>query len=1259
MPPSLLARTVLILICLLLLHAHSTNAQVIVTVAGTGVAGYSGDGGPATSATMNIPAGIAFDKSGNLLIADQENAVIRKLDISTGIITTVAGNGTYPGDGLPATQAGLYGPTGLAVDQAGNILIVEEYGAIVRKIDATTGIISTIAGVPRAGFNYSGDGGPATNAGFYQPSGIVVDGSGNLYIADRENNVVREINAATGVISTVVGYYPGNPGYSGDGGPANRATLNECPRVALDQAGNLLIGDQTNNVIRKVDEATGIIRTIAGTGFGGYAGDGGPADAALLNQPSGAVVDANGNIYITDSYNNVIRKIEATTGVISTVAGNGVQGYSGDGGPALNASFYRPVDMAFDASGNLYIADAHNNVIRKIMLCATAKPTVSITQSPATLCTSNPLFTAVAVNGGPLPTYQWQLNGLNVGTNSPTYLAANVAYGATVTCTITSSTPCAIAIAVSNAVTVTGALTAALTDNGAGCAGDTLRVKASNPLAQITWYNGATPVGTETAAPVSAGITVASGLNFPLGIYIDGGGNVYVADNLGDRIQKWAPGATSGVTVADGLYQPSAIFVDAAGYLYVSDMGDNRVQKYPPGSKSGTLAVTVAGGNGVGGGANQLNNPRAIFVDASGYLYVVDQYNERVQRFPPGSTSATPGMTVAGRPTALGNPIGIFVDVAGNMYISESGFEEVTKWAPGATAGVVVAGGNGAGSAANQFDAASFIYVDASGNIYVADEMNNRIQEWTPGATSGITVAGGNGAGMAANQISYPVGVYVASGYIYASDLTKNSVQKWSLHSIDTAYITSAPGTYTASLIGEGSCTMTTNAIDIKPTVTPIVSINASATSICAGAPVMFTAMSSNGGLTPAYQWQVNGGNSGVNATQFTSNTLTDKDVVTCQLTSGATCPSPATVTSNNIAITVNPVTTPAISITASATGICSGAPVNFLATSVNGGNAPVYSWTVNGIPAGANDPAYNSNTLADGDIIACAITSSATCLTTVIANSNVIPMTVHSSQDPSLTVKSSATTICAGETANFTATIGNRIENPVYQWQVNGAAVGSDAPEFESWMLSNGDLVLCQVTGNSGCSVGSSVGIVMTVNPLPQINALPDIVLPAGQGITLNPRVTGDIYSYSWSPGIGLSDSTVADPVASPAKTTIYTLTIQTTQGCIASGTEKVEVFGKLRIPNAFTPNGDGRNDIFYVLGGPAGSTIKDFSVYDRWGQKIFQVHDVLPADPAFGWNGMYNGAPAPPGTYVYSLVMRFADGTHQVLQGTVLLVR
>lgn len=371
----LFVRPVKILLLFLFINSD-LQAQIITTVAGTGVPGNSGDNGPATAARLNVPTGIVFDLQGNLLIADQDNYVIRKLNIQTGVITRIAGTGSggHNGDGGPAINAQLYGPSGIAIDKAGNIYIAEQYNSTIRKIDAATGIISTICGIADYNTNYSGDGGPAVLARLDRPTDVDVDIDGNVYIADWDNNVVRKINASTGIITTVAGHYPGSTGYTGDGGLATNALLNQCSRIFIDPQKNILIGDQLNNVIRRVNSTTGIINTIAGTGVAGYSGNGGPVLQAQLNKPSGITMDAAGNLFIADSYNQMIHRVDASTNIITTIAGNGNQGYSGDGGPAINATFYRPTDLAFDANGDLYIADARNSVIRKISLC----PTVSL-----------------------------------------------------------------------------------------------------------------------------------------------------------------------------------------------------------------------------------------------------------------------------------------------------------------------------------------------------------------------------------------------------------------------------------------------------------------------------------------------------------------------------------------------------------------------------------------------------------------------------------------------------------------------------------------------------------------------------------------------------------------------------------------------------------------------------------------------------------------------------------------------------------------
>jgi uncharacterized repeat protein (TIGR01451 family) len=332
---------------------------VITTVAGNGTATFAGDGGTATNASLNYPTGVAVDASGKLFIADCNNNRLRKVS-ATGVITTVAGNGTpgYSGDGGLATSARLFSPWGVVVDATGNLFIADANNNRLRKVSAT-GVITTVAGNGTAG--YSGDGGAATSASLSYPSGVAVDTTGNLFIADAANDRLRKVGT-NGVITTVAGN--GAPGYFGDGGAATSASL-YCPRgVAVDAAGNLFIADSNNNRIREVNLA-GIIETVAGNGAAGYSGDGGVATSASLFYPWGVAVDAAGNVLIADSYNSRLRTV-SPSGLIATAAGKGTSGFSGDGGSATNASLHYPYGVAVDAIGEIFIADSYNNRVRMV-----------------------------------------------------------------------------------------------------------------------------------------------------------------------------------------------------------------------------------------------------------------------------------------------------------------------------------------------------------------------------------------------------------------------------------------------------------------------------------------------------------------------------------------------------------------------------------------------------------------------------------------------------------------------------------------------------------------------------------------------------------------------------------------------------------------------------------------------------------------------------------------------------------------------------
>jgi sugar lactone lactonase YvrE len=362
--------TLFVLCGVLPLLSAQCQAQTftISTIAGNGSFAYAGDGGAATAASFH-PWCVTLDPAGNLYISDWLNNVVRKVTVN-GTISTVAGNGTlgYSGDGGAATSAQLAYPCGLAFDTSGDIFIADSANNVVREVTAA-GVISTIAGDNILG--YEGDGALATAAELYEPTGLAMDSSGNLYVSDSGNNVIRIINTS-GYITTYAGVH--EAGYLGDGGPPLAARFYYPKGLAIDSAGDLFIADLGNSVIRKVS-ASGTVSTVAGNGIAGFSGDGGSALNAQLSFPESIAVDDSGNLYIADIGNQRVREV-LVGGKIETIAGNGTRGYSGDGGPATAAQLYDPNSVAVVScskaacngvtNGTIYVADEDNNVIRAL-----------------------------------------------------------------------------------------------------------------------------------------------------------------------------------------------------------------------------------------------------------------------------------------------------------------------------------------------------------------------------------------------------------------------------------------------------------------------------------------------------------------------------------------------------------------------------------------------------------------------------------------------------------------------------------------------------------------------------------------------------------------------------------------------------------------------------------------------------------------------------------------------------------------------------
>ena len=655
--------------------------------------GGFGDGGPAVHAALAGPIGVAVDSSGNLFIADSDNHRIRRVDPS-GTITTIAGTGEagLSGDYGPAVRAPLYFPRGLAVDGAGNLYIADSFNNRIRRVDPS-GTITSPGGTGEAGF--SGDNGPAVAAQLHRPQGVAVDATGNLYVADYLNHRVRRVDPS-GTITTVAG--TGRAGFSGDNGPAVHAQLYYPKSVAADAAGNLYIADTTNSRIRRID-SSGTITTIAGTGQSGFEGDNGPAIEPRLAFPEGLALDAAGNLYIADTYNNRIRRVDPS-GTITTVAGSGERGFRGDHGPAIAALLNRPGGVAVDALGNLYIADTGNNRIRW----------VNSSGFIATIAGTN----SSGDNGPAVEAVMNFPSDVAVGRKGNLYIAGGISH------TI-------------RRVDTAGTITTLAGSGESGFSGD-------------------------------GGPAVEAQLDFPKGVALGTAGNLYIADTNNNRIRRVDPSGTittiagtgqsgfegdNGPAIEARLASPEGLALDAAGNLYVADVSNHRIRRI---DLSGTI-TTIAGtggsrfsGDGGPAVAAQLSDPTGVAADSAGNLYIADSSNARIRRIDPSGTITTIagsggyGFTGNGGPAVearLWFPQGVALDAAGNLYFADTLNHTIRRVDLSGTIDSIAGvgtffwrgfSGDGGPAAAARLDHPRRVAVDGAGNLYIADWGNHRIR---------------------------------------------------------------------------------------------------------------------------------------------------------------------------------------------------------------------------------------------------------------------------------------------------------------------------------------------------------------------------------------------------------------------------------------------------------------------------------------------------------------------------------------------------
>lgn len=933
-----------------------------------------------------------------------------------------------------------------------------------------------------------------------------------------------------------------------------------------------------------------VITTVAGNGTYGYSGDGGAATSAQLAWCVGITTDNGGNIYIADVDNNAIRKVNSA-GVISTFAGNGTLGYSGDGGPATSAALYHPSWVSIDNLGNIYFTDQNADIIRKIN-----------TAGIISTVTGN-LGLGYSGDGGPLIAAQFRsIAGIAFDLLNNMYIS----------------------------------------DNG------------NNVVREVN----------------SAGI---------------------ITTVAGNGVREFS--GDGGPATLAGLSSPYKVVFDNAGNMYIPDEGNFRIRKI----NSAGIITTIAG-NGIlgysGDGGQAINAaisyPWTIAIDNTNNIYIGDPLNYVVRKVNTAGVistyagNGTYGNTGDGGPATsaeLGEVSGLSVDNAGNVFVCIRNYFFVVKKITNCITATVDL---------QPVDAALCSSGDTSFTINASNVTNYQWQVYTltgwsdlvnNGIYSGATAnqLKITGAGTSMDSFQYRCSAINACGNIYSSTATLHvTTPSQPSIAISTPKDTICAGTtvtFSASAINGGTapfyqweknginvatgnifssgaiadgdvitcvltpnsnCVSTTlaisNAITVKvnPVLTPSISISASATSICLGIPVIFTSVSNNAGSSPFYQWEKNGINTGNNSPTYIDSTLNNNDTITCALSPGYSCLSQPSAGSNRIIIKVTPNITPSVSITSSATAICKGASVSFTAVAVNGGSSPVYRWKKNGIPAGFDSIVYTDAAILDGDIITCTVTSNAACLASASAISNPVTVTVFNNP---VVMLDKTSTLCAG---------GSRL---------------LDAGNYNAWLWNNGStartllinntgMYYVKVTDNNGCTATDTTVI---TGFLPA----PEGFLPKGDSIcsygTLVLQANSPYKSYLWSTNSIASSITVNTPGQ-------YWLRVTDDNNCTGQDYVTIALKNCLEgfyIPDAFTPNHDGMNDVFKPL---LFGNVKNyrFIIYNRFGQKVFES-----SDKSIGWDGTMKGIVQDNDIFVWICSYEFSGSSQEIKRGSVMLIR
>ena len=658
---------------------------------------------------------------------------------------------------------------------------------------------------------------------------------------------------------------------------------------------------------------------------------------------------------------------------------------------------------------------------------------------------------------------------------------------------------------------------------------------------------------------------------------------------------------------------------DGAGNVYALDLGVPAVEIYSP-----TGAITIFNPS------DSVPIPFAdMFVDQPGNIYLIaNGYragvldNGLVMKFAAGSHDPSTVLPYGyANGERYGQSLSLFRDCQGNSYIYTSE-QRVLKCLAGSTIAVLVAGASNGDTICFPMGGIGQVWVDNTGAIFFM--VGSGIQKLAPGASQATPVT--SGACDGGSGVDFSDFYLDGKDTLYQAGMNLMNVMNKTVVLQKLAPGSTAPSTIATLPLNMFNAGFSSFTEDIKGNF-------------------YFSGLGENQLIELRRSSAID--------SAFTPTDTGSYYAVVTDIQG-------YTATSDTFHVNAPTTGAPSIRITATATSTPVCTPITFSAKVGNPGIYPAYQWMVSGVRAGGDSTSYSYNLFADGDDVYCILSTQAGCAGPVQDTSNVISLTIDPQGAASVTIAASPkTSICTGQAVNFSATVANGSANPVFEWLVNGDSTGDDSSTFTRSNFSNDDVVTCLITADDACGLAKSNSIPLIVSTPPVIQPGQIFTIPHGGSLQLDPVITGTVNTWTWSPGGWLSDSTIADPVADPPATITYTLMVDANGGCGDTATVLVDVFTPLALPNAFTPDGDGRNDRFYVLGGPVNSVVETFEVFNRWGQAVFSVHDVAPGDASDGWDGRVNGSFVPPGTYVYVVVMRFATGLRQMYKGTVEVIR